>query len=69
MSKILLEKTHFGDLEGLIAVLTDEHRLAVLYDENPRAYVEFTTPESDTSYRFWWNEKGVWEVEKRQKAG
>jgi len=69
MSKILLENTRFSDLEGLIAVLADEHRLAVLYDENQRTYVELTTPKSDTSYRFWWNGKGAWEVEKHPKTG
>ncbi len=72
MSRDLFEQTHFGDLEGLIEVLTDEHRMAVLYGDNSGAYVEFTTPKLDTCYRFWWNEKlaekGAWQAEKRAKV-
>jgi hypothetical protein len=68
MKQRLLEQTNFDGLKELIKILTDEHPLVLLFPEGDRDYVEFTSAQSSTLYRFWWSEKdNKWEVERSDR--
>jgi hypothetical protein len=66
MKQTLLKETNFDGLKELIKILTDEHPLVLIFEENEQVYVELTNTESSTRYRFWWNQKDEhWQVERR----
>jgi hypothetical protein len=63
MKDILLEQTNFNGLKELIMIMASEHPLVLLFGDSERTYVEFTTTEFATRYRFWWNKsENRWEV-------